>query len=65
MLRLQAPIPNHLYSTRGGRARSDADGYIDEVDAASQMLADLIAAGCWVVPPSAAPPAEDLPEPVA
>jgi hypothetical protein len=64
LVKLQAPLPNHSYWTRGGRAQSDADGIIDDVVYASQLYSDLLSAGCTAVRPSA-PSGEDLPEPTA
>jgi hypothetical protein len=64
LVKLEAPLPNHSYWTRGGRTQSDADGIIDDVVYASQMYSDLLGAGCTAVPPSG-PSEEDLPEPVA
>jgi hypothetical protein len=65
LLKMLAPMPNHTYATRGDTVRSDPDGFIEDIAAASQTFTDLVNCGCSVVPPPATPPAEDLPEPVA
>jgi hypothetical protein len=61
-LTLQAPMPLHTYQTRGGTVVSDASGIITDVPVPSQLLADLISAGCAVIPNSA--PTDSLQDPI-
>ena len=55
-------MPLHTYQTRGGTVVSDATGIITEVPVPSQLLADLISAGCAVIPNSA--PAASMSDPI-
>ena len=68
LLTLQAPNPNHKYQTRGGTVVSDPTGIITDVPVPSQLFADLIAAGCYVIPALApadsAPVDTNLPDPI-
>jgi hypothetical protein len=52
-LNLMAPTALHTWRTRGGTVSSDANGIIEGVPAGSQLLADLLTAGCYVLPAAA------------
>jgi hypothetical protein len=60
---LQSPLPYQKFATRGGNCQSDENGLITNVIVGSQLMRDLISAGCVVVPNSS--PAASLPDPIA
>ena len=59
---LQSPLPLQNFATRGGNCQSDANGIITNVIVGSELMRDLISAGCAVIPNSA--PTNSLPDPI-
>jgi hypothetical protein len=59
---LQSPLPCQNFATRGGNCQSDANGIVTNVIVGSQLMRDLMAAGCAVIPNSA--PTASMQDPI-